>query len=380
MTAAPPSGAGGFEEHLDRWGTHSAKWDLLAARLGPEAVSMSVADMELRTAPCVIDAVTAAARHGTYGYTEVFDDFRRAAVLWQRERHGWAPEPDCVRFFPRVVQCVSALLNVVLPDRRAARPVVVTLDPAYGPLLEVAERSGAEIRRVPLLLDDFPASPARIDIPALERALDGADLFLLCNPHNPTGRIWTAEELGAVADAVLPTGVLVLSDDIHADFQRPGRTRYAPIASTRPALWESGRLIQCASPGKTFTIAGLEATAVLAPRGPRGRARGRQAPDGPAQPLLLRDSRGHRRMDPRRPVGRSPSRLHRCQSRRGREGSSGPSCPAPASRTPTAPTSSGSMRAPTCATRPTSTARCGPAASRSPRRGLRGALRGLVPH
>lgn len=265
MTAAPPSGAGGFEEHLDRWGTHSAKWDLLAARLGPEAVSMSVADMELRTAPCVIDAVTAAARHGTYGYTEVFDDFRRAAVLWQRERHGWAPEPGCVRFFPRVVQCVSALLNVVLPDRRAARPVVVTLDPAYGPLLEVAERSGAEIRRVPLLLDDFPASPARIDIPALERALDGADLFLLCNPHNPTGRIWTAEELGAVADAVLPTGVLVLSDDIHADFQRPGRTRYAPIASTRPALWESGRLIQCASPGKTFTIAGLEATAVLAP-------------------------------------------------------------------------------------------------------------------
>ena len=114
MTAAPPSGAGGFEEHLDRWGTHSAKWDLLAARLGPEAVSMSIADMELRTAPCVIDAVTAAARHGTYGYTEVFDDFRRAAVLWQRERHGWAPEPDCVRFFPRVVQCVSALLNVWL--------------------------------------------------------------------------------------------------------------------------------------------------------------------------------------------------------------------------------------------------------------------------
>ena len=254
----------GFAEHLDRRGTHSAKWDLLAARLGPGAVSMSVADMEFRTAPCVIDAVAAAARHGTYGYTEVFDDFRGAAVSWQRERHGWDPAPACVRFFPRVVQCVSALLNIVLPDRGTARPVVVSLDPAYGPLLEVAERSGAEIRRVPLLTD---ALPARIDVPALERALDGADLLLLCNPHNPTGRIWTTEELGAVADAALSSGALVLSDDIHADFERPGRTRYVPIAVAAPALWGSGRLIQCASPGKTFTIAGLEATAVLVPGG-----------------------------------------------------------------------------------------------------------------
>ena len=217
---------------------------------------MSVADMEFRTAPCVIDAVAAAARHGTYGYTEVFDDFRGAAVSWQRERHGWDPAPACVRFFPRVVQCVSALLNIVLPDRGTARPVVVSLDPAYGPLLEVAERSGAEIRRVPLLTD---ALPARIDVPALERALDGADLLLLCNPHNPTGRIWTTEELGAVADAALSSGALVLSDDIHADFERPGRTRYVPIAVAAPALWGSESLIQCASPGKTFTIAGLEA-------------------------------------------------------------------------------------------------------------------------
>ena len=260
MTAVAASA--GFAEHLDRRGTHSAKWDLLAAPLGPGAVSMSVADMEFRTAPCVIDAVVAAARHGTYGYTEVFDDFRRAAVSWQRERHDWDPGPACVRFFPRVVQCVSALLNIVLPDRGTARPVVVSLDPAYGPLLEVAERSGAEIRRVPLLTD---ALPARIDVPALERALDGADLLLLCNPHNPTGRIWTAEELGAVADVALSSGALVLSDDIHADFERPGRTRYVPIAVASPALWGSGRLIQCASPGKTFTIAGLEATAVLVP-------------------------------------------------------------------------------------------------------------------
>ena len=74
MTAVAASA--GFAEHLDRRGTHSAKWDLLAAPLGPGAVSMSVADMEFRTAPCVIDAVVAAARHGTYGYTEVFDDFR----------------------------------------------------------------------------------------------------------------------------------------------------------------------------------------------------------------------------------------------------------------------------------------------------------------
>ena len=186
MTAAPPSGAGGFEEHLDRWGTHSAKWDLLAARLGPEAVSMSIADMELRTAPCVIDAVTAAARHGTYGYTESSTDFEagrrplaaRAARLGARARlRPLLPARRPVR--ERPAQCRPSR-----PPRRPAR----RRHPRPG--LRAAPRGRRAVRcrdppRPPPPGRLPPHRPARIDIPALERALDGADLFLLCNPHNP---------------------------------------------------------------------------------------------------------------------------------------------------------------------------------------------------
>ena len=250
-----------FRTPVDRWGTHSAKWDLLAAPYGRDAVALSVADMEFRTAPAVIEAVENAAKLGTYGYTEVFDDFRRAADDWQRRRHGWNPDPDDLVFFPRIVQCVAALANFIIPDRTGRRARVVSFTPAYHPLLEVCERAGASIELVELL---DTASKARIDFDALESAMTGADLLLLTNPHNPSGRVWSRQELERIAAITRPGGAHVLSDDIHADFTRPGGAPYTPLADLAPDLWEAGRILQCASPGKTFTIAGLEASAVFA--------------------------------------------------------------------------------------------------------------------
>lgn len=251
-----------FTTHLDRWNTHSAKWDLLAAHLGPDALSLSVADMEFRTAPCVRDAVVEAALHGTYGYTEVFDDFRDAAARWQHLRHGWDVSPDDVHFFPRIVQVVRALLTDVLPTRIGhTTPVVVSTTPAYGPILEVVRRCGAELRLVPLAPD--AEGTWRFEADDLDRALDGAHLLLWCNPHNPTGRVWSEDELATIARLAAHHDVIVLDDDIHADFTRPGRTPYVPTALAAPDLWDSGRLIQCTSPGKTFSIAGLESSAIL---------------------------------------------------------------------------------------------------------------------
>lgn len=249
-----------FDESISRWGTHSAKWDLLAAHLGEDALSLSVADMEFATCPAVSRAISDACAAGIFGYTEVFDDFRQAARGWQERRHGWRPETSDVHFFPRIVQCVSALCSIVLPEALGRPPRVVTLDPAYGPILEVVERAGCELRRVPLTLSgDTPSIPEA----SFAAAMRDADLLLWCSPHNPTGRVWTPEELDLVASLALTYDVLVLSDDIHADFQRPGRGRYIPLATRSPQLWESGRLIQCASPGKTFNTAGLEASAII---------------------------------------------------------------------------------------------------------------------
>lgn len=251
-----------FTQHLNRWGTHSAKWDLLAHDLGTDSFSLSVADMEFPTAPAVKKAVIQAAEHGNYGYTEIFDDFAQAAIRWQSLRHQWTPQADEVHFFPRVVQCVSALVNFIIEKPANRNITVVTLDPAYSPLLEVCERSGTTIRRVPVRES---AGKSLVDWCALEEALTDADLLLWCNPHNPTGRVWTHEELRRLATIALKYTFITLSDDIHADFTRPGRTPYTPLARVSPQLWDSGRLIHCASPGKTFTIAGLEATAIFTP-------------------------------------------------------------------------------------------------------------------
>ena len=248
-----------FDETITRWGTHSAKWDLLAAHLGEDALSLSVADMEFATCPEVSRAIVDACTEGIFGYTEVFDDFREAAAHWQERRHGWALEPGAVHFFPRIVQCVSALCSIVLPGSLGRPPRVVTLDPAYGPIIEVVERAGCELRRVPL---DLSGEMPRIPEDLFARAMEGADLLLWCSPHNPTGRVWSEREMDMVASLARQGDVLVLSDDIHADFQRPGRNRYRPLAAVAPRLWESGRLIQCASPGKTFNSAGLEASAI----------------------------------------------------------------------------------------------------------------------
>lgn len=248
-----------FDTSITRWGTHSAKWDLLAAYLGEDALSLSVADMEFATCPEVSRAIVDACAEGIFGYTEVFDDFRQAAARWQEHRHGWALDPRDVHFFPRIVQCVSALCSIVLPGSLGSSPRVVTLDPAYGPIIEVVERAGCELRRVPL---DLSGATPQIPEESFAHAMEGADLLLWCSPHNPTGRVWSEGEMEMVASLALEWDVLVLSDDIHADFRRPGRNRYQPLTAVSPRLWKSGHLIQCMSPGKTFNTAGLEASAI----------------------------------------------------------------------------------------------------------------------
>ena len=250
-----------FHSPLSRWDTHSAKWDLLAAPLGRKTVALSVADMEFRTAPAVIEAVETAAKLGSYGYTEVFDDFRQSAANWQHRRHGWTPDPhDCV-FFPRIVQCVAALVHLIIPHRTGRPARVVTLTPAYHPFLEVCEYAGASIESVELL---DTTSKARIDFEALESAMTRADLFLFTHPHNPSGRVWSQKELEKISAIARAHDILILSDDIHADFTRSNGVPYLPLARISPDLWQEGRILHCTSPSKTFTIAGLEASAIFA--------------------------------------------------------------------------------------------------------------------
>ncbi|MDY5152848.1 cystathione beta-lyase [Actinobaculum suis] len=244
-----------FDETVDRWNTYSAKWDLMASSMGEQAISLSVADMEFRTAPAVQAAVEKAAAHGIYGYTEVFDDFRLAAAGWFARHHEWEFAPESVVFMPRVVELVAMIATT-----RGVQKTV-TLSPAYDPILEVLEKQGVHISES-LMLPPANSCEWRIDFADLERRLDGADLFILTNPHNPTGRAFTQKELENLAELLRKHNCLVISDDIHCDLLRQG-AQYNPLAKVAPDLAATGRLITAVSPGKTFNMAGLEAAAII---------------------------------------------------------------------------------------------------------------------
>nr|WP_284501028.1 aminotransferase class I/II-fold pyridoxal phosphate-dependent enzyme [Bowdeniella massiliensis] len=244
-----------FESATPRWNTWSAKWDLLAAPLGPKSLSLSVADMEFQTCPAVKRAIEKAAEHGIYGYTEVFEDFRRACVNWQSSRHRWDVQEDRVVFYPRIVQMISALLTYGYERP----PTVATLMPAYGPILEVVARRGSRLLEVNL---DDTDEGWKIPLSAMSKAMARADIFLLCSPHNPTGRVWTSSELKLIAEAALENSTLIVSDDIHSDFTRLGET-YLPLETVAAELSKRGLLITCTSPCKTFNTAGLESAAII---------------------------------------------------------------------------------------------------------------------
>ena len=129
----------------------------------------------------------------------------------------------------------------------------MAVEPAYGPILEVVRLSGSELRLVPLVMTKGQAT---IDFKALESAMDGADLLIWCNPHNPTGRVWDRLELEHVAQLARHHWVMVVSDDIHADFCRPGRTRYRALASLALTCGRQARSFSARRPGRPSLLLG----------------------------------------------------------------------------------------------------------------------------
>lgn len=242
---------------VNRWHTYSAKWDLLTVPLGEQALSLSVADMEFATCPAVKTAVTAAAEHGIYGYTEVFEDYYQAVHDWVNGRHGWDIPTGQFIFFSRIVQMLSGLINYCY----AQPPRIAVLTPTYGPLVEVIKLSGCELLEVPLQFD-FLRNQVGFDHDALALAVKQSDILLWLSPHNPSGRVWTDQELAFVGNLALENQTLVISDDVHCDIVR-GQKQYSPLGKVCPQLHAAGYLLTCYSPAKTFNIAGLEASAIV---------------------------------------------------------------------------------------------------------------------
>ena len=246
-----------FDTPVDRHATGSYKWDSSGDR---EVIPLWVADMDFRTAPAIIEALRKRVDHGVFGYVKVPDEYYEALTGWNMRRHGWSIDPEMVIYTSGVVPAVSAIIKALT---RPGDGVIVNT-PAYNCFFSSIRNNSCTIVENPLRrIDCGDSFTYVIDFESLETACaDPANkLLILCNPHNPTGRIWTREELERIATICHRHGVTVVSDEIHCELTLPGR-EYVPYATIDPDA------VVCCSPSKAFNIAGLQIANIVAPSHP----------------------------------------------------------------------------------------------------------------
>lgn len=241
-----------FDKTIDRRATNSYKWDS-----APEGVlPMWVADMDFRTAPAIIDALQKRVAHGIFGYTRVPDAYYDAVTSWFSRRHGWDIDREWIIYTSGVVPAVSAVIKAMtVPGDK-----VIVQTPIYNCFFSSIRNNGCEIVSNPLRRT---ADTYEMDFDALERcaADPRAKVMLLCNPHNPAGRVWTPDELTRLGNICLRNGVTVVADEIHCELVYQG-FKYTPFASLSDAFLH--RSVTCVSPSKAFNIAGLQIANIVA--------------------------------------------------------------------------------------------------------------------
>ena len=236
-----------FDEMIPRRDTNSVKWDSAA---DAEVLPMWVADMDFRTAPAITEALRQRVEHGIFGYTRVPDAYYEAVVNWFARRHGWQMQQEWILYTISVVPALSATIKALTEPGDK----VLMQTPVYNCFFSAIRNNGCEIADNRLIYEN---NTYRIDFEDLERKAsdDKVKLMLLCNPHNPAGRVWTREELTRIGEICLRHGVIVVSDEIHCEFAYPGHA-YTPFASISDDFLHCS--VTCVSPSKAFNIAGLQ--------------------------------------------------------------------------------------------------------------------------
>ena len=242
-----------FDAVIDRNNTDSEKW----ARYGPDVIPFWVADMDFRSPQPVIEALHQRVDHGVFGYSSGKPELKEVLVERLHRLYGWTVAPEAIVSLPGVVPGVSlACLALTRPGEAA-----VTLPPVYPPILHAPAETGLTRVDVPLRCD----SDLRygLDLDAFEAALTPKTrALILCNPHNPVGRVFTRDELLAIAEICLRRGVDICSDEIHCDLIFSGHA-HIPIGGLSPEI--EARTITVMAPSKTFNIPGLKYSFAVIP-------------------------------------------------------------------------------------------------------------------
>ncbi len=243
-----------FDEMISRRNTNCIKWD---ASADSEMLPMWVADMDFRTAPAIVEALQKRVAHGIFGYTRVPDEYYQAVISWLDRRHGLKTKKDWFIYTSGVVPAISAIIKAMTEPGDK----VILQTPVYNCFFSSVRNNGCEILSNPLI---YAGQTYRMDYEDLERkaADPRAKVLVLCNPHNPAGRVWTHEELVRLGEICIRHNVLVISDEIHCELVYPGH-KHLPFASISEEFLKDS--VTCISPSKAFNIAGLQIANIIAP-------------------------------------------------------------------------------------------------------------------
>lgn len=249
-----------FDKPVARDNTDSAKWQHYqreAEAQGREILPMWVADMDFVSPPAVLDALKARVEHGVFGYGQVPDGMTEAFCNWYAEQHNWQIDPKWIVWLPGLVSGLHAVARTF----GEAGSAVMTHTPVYPPFLKVAERNHKQLQAIPMREGQRWA----LDLEAMQAQIKpNTRLFMLCNPHNPTGRVFSKEELEQLSDFVIRNDLVICSDEIHCDLVLDQKARrHIPLATLSEEI--AARTVTLLAPSKTFNIAGLGCSAAVIP-------------------------------------------------------------------------------------------------------------------
>lgn len=247
-----------FDEKIDRFGTACTKFDSIPRNGYPmDTIPMWVADMDFRAPKCVQDALREAVEFGIFGYSLPDESYFEAVRGWFLRHHGWEVKREWMMHTPGSDTALAATVRAATKENDA----VLLMPPVYYPFYDVVRFNNRRLVESHLNYDDGRYT---MNFEDMERKIKDNDvkLLLLCNPHNPVGRVWTPEELQQVGALAEKYGLTVVSDELHSDFAFPGHP-HTPFLKACPQLQD--RTVVCTSPSKSFNLAGLRTSNIFIP-------------------------------------------------------------------------------------------------------------------
>lgn len=246
-----------FNEIVDRSNNFSSKWSEMEKKYGTnDLLPMWVADMDFKAAPCIIDSLKNRLEQEIYGYTTRPDSYNESIVNWLDRRHNWKIKSEWLIYSPGVIPAISLLIN----ELTKANDKIMIQEPVYSPFNSVVKNNNRELIISPL--QKLENGNYIMDYEDIENKIKDVKLFILCNPHNPVGRVWTKDELKKLGDICLKHNVKIISDEIHSDIILK-KHKHIPMASISKEFEKN--TITCMAPTKTFNIAGLQSSYVILP-------------------------------------------------------------------------------------------------------------------